>query len=384
MPNPDSAQANVMEPRVIELVATQDALDSVVDLVRATPMVAVDTEFVRETTYYAKLCLIQIATDKLVACVDCLAPLDLAPLYAEIFRDGCTWILHSARQDLEVIWQRTERMPPQLIDTQIAAALTGLTPQIGLESLLLKTLQVELGESHARTDWSRRPLPAAALKYALDDVRFLLPAWRHLQEQLGALGRLPWLEEDSRRLLGERPVADDVTIWSRLRGARTLTLAQQSAALALVRWRESTAQRLDRPRRWILADEALVGIAQALPASLDELHATLTVAARFAAKHGAEILAAIAESGSEQLRSIVREHSLQQAPDKQRLKELQEIVRRRAGELKLEPEILATRRDLAALAVGSPPGHLRQGWRATELAGLLGSPAPSIQSEKSR
>ena len=359
------------EVREIELVATAGELRSVVDIVAAAPAVAVDTEFVRETTYYPQLCLIQLATDELVTCIDCLAPLDLEPLYTELFSGKCTWIVHSARQDLEVIWQRTKRLPPQLIDTQMAAALVGLAPQIGLEGLLEKILQIELGESFARTDWSRRPLPGPALRYALDDVRFLLPAWRRLHEQLETLGRSSWLEEDSRRVLSEQPVADPVTIWNRLKGTRSFTLTQQCAALALVQWREQTAQRLDRPRRWILADDVLLGIAQARPAGIDDLRAPL-VGARFAAKHGAEILAALAASDDEDLRSIVRANAAPQAADKLELKRLQEIVRQRAGELKIEPEILASRRDLAALAVGNPPSHLQRGWRANVLADLLG------------
>jgi ribonuclease D len=126
--------------------------------VAASPLIAVDTEFVREKTYYPQLCLIQVATRDYAACIDCLAPLDLQPLYAELFRPERIWVLHSARQDLEVIWQRAEQMPPQLIDTQIASALLGWPPQLGLEGLLKRTLDVELGESYARTlaEWQRR------------------------------------------------------------------------------------------------------------------------------------------------------------------------------------------------------------------------------------
>ena len=354
--------------REIELITNQAELEAVAATFAESPLLAIDTEFVRETTYYAKLCLIQVANDELVACVDCLADLDLDPLFGALFRDSCVWVLHSARQDLEVVWQRTGRLPPRLIDTQIAAALLGSAPQIGLEELLAKTLGVELGASYARTDWSRRPLPAPALRYALDDVRFLLPSWRKQHDDLAALGRLEWLEEDSRRQLAEPPVADSVTIWLRLKGARALGEAQQRAALALVRWREGVAQRFDRPRRWILADEALLGIAEAVPRTRDELAATLAVPARFVAKHGGEVLAAVAAaSGDAEIAALVREHGAAPIADKQRVKALQQLTRERALALKIEPEILATRRDLAALAIGNPPAHLRDGWRAAAL-----------------
>ena len=276
--------------------------------------------------------------------------------------------MHSARQDLEVVWQRTEHLPPRLIDTQIAAALAGMPPQIGLEGLLERTLGVTLGESYARTDWSRRPLPAAALAYAIDDVRYLLPAWRELEARLGALGRLAWLEEDSARLLAEPPVADTHAVWARLKGVQTLPLAAQCAALALVRWREDSAQRADRPRRWVLSDEALLSLAAASPRTLVELERHVTP--RFAARHGAELLAAIAARSDPTVEAVVRASSAQLLPDRKRVKALQEAVRARAAQLGIEPEILATRRDLGALAVDSPPAHLRSGWRAAEIAAL--------------
>ncbi len=342
--------------------------DLVVALERAS-IAAVDTEFVREKTYYPQLCLIQIATHDQSACVDCLAPIDLEPLYATLFRPEFVWVVHSARQDLEVVWQRTKRMPPQLVDTQVAAALCGYAPQIGLEDLLARTLGVELGESFARTDWSRRPLPAAAIAYALDDVRYLLAAWQRLEARLVELGRRDWLVEECARLLAERPEADTLTVWTRLKGAHGLPFAGQCAALALVRWREAAAQRADRPRRWLLADDVLLGIAAALPESIDDL--AKLAAPKFVARNGAAVLAAVASRNDEALQAEVRDNSQQTPPDKQIVKALQEKIRQRAGELGIEPEILAPRRELVALAGGHPPAHLTTGWRAAELAPVL-------------
>ncbi|HET7131564.1 MAG TPA: HRDC domain-containing protein [Gammaproteobacteria bacterium] len=346
-------------------VATEAALDTLLAALDAAPLVAIDTEFIREKTYYPKLCLIQIATDEVTTCVDCLAPLDLAPLFTRLFDGRSTWVLHSARQDLEVVWQRTERLPPKLIDTQIAAALAGFPPQVGLEGLLARTVGIELGESYARTDWSRRPLPDAAFRYALDDVRYLLPAWRSLESQLEGLGRLAWLDEDDRRLLAEPPIADPLAIWRRLKGAQALPLRGQCAALALVRWREVAAQRADRPRRWLLDDEALVALAASLPTTREELGKVLS--ARFASRRGAELLAVLAQRSDPEIEALVRERGTPQIPDKARLKALQETVRQRAAALGIEPEILATRRDLAALELGTPPEHLKHGWRARAL-----------------
>ncbi len=354
-------------------VAGNETLERLVAVLKRTSVAAVDTEFVREKTYYPQLCLIQIATRDDVACVDCLAPLDLTPVFAELFRPDFTWVLHSARQDLEVIWQRTGRAPPQLIDTQIAAALCGFAPQIGLETLLERTLGIELGESYARTDWSRRPLPAAPLAYALDDVRHLLAAWDRLEAQLGGLGRVAWLHEDCARVLAEPPETDTLSVWTRLKGVHGLPPAAQCAALALVRWREAAAQRADRPRRWLLADEVLLAIAADLPSSAEAL--AKHVAAKFAARNGTAVLAAITARADPALQAEVRAHAPQAVPDKTLIKGLQERVRQRATQLAIEPEILATRRDLVAVAAGRPPAHLKQGWRATELAALLDPPA---------
>jgi ribonuclease D len=354
-------------------VADAAALARLVDALERTAMAAVDTEFVREKTYYPQLCLIQIATGEQVACVDCLAGLDLAPLYARLFDPSFTWVVHSSRQDLEVIFQLTGRLPPRLIDTQIAAALTGYPPQVGLEGLLKRTLGVELGESFARTDWSRRPLPEAALRYALDDVRYLLAAWERVDAELERLGRRAWLEEDCRRLLAEQPVADTTAVWTRIKGVHGLPFASQCAALALVRWREDAAKRSDRPRRWLLADDALLAIAAALPRDAAAL--APFAGSKFFARNAPALLAALESRNEAELQREVRDNAVQAVPDKTLVKSLQERVRQHAGNLGIEPELLATKRDLTAVALGDPPAHLRTGWRAQQLAPILAEPA---------
>jgi ribonuclease D len=277
--------------------------------------------------------------------------------------------VHSARQDLEVVFRLAGRMPPRLIDTQVAAALTGYPPQAGLETLLKRTLGIELGESFARTDWSRRPLPDAALRYALDDVRHLLAAWERLDAELVRLGRREWLHEESERMLAEHPVADATAVWWRLKGAHGLPFASQCAALALVRWREAAAQRSDRPRRWLLADEALLAIAAALPRDAKAL-ASLAES-KFISRSAQAILAALESRNEAELQAEVRANAMQAFPDKALVKSLQERVRQHAAALGIEPEILATKRDLIGVALNDPPMHLRAGWRAKELASIL-------------
>jgi ribonuclease D len=345
------------------------ALARLVAALEHTSIAAIDTEFVREKTYYPQLCLIQVGTRDQVACIDCLTELDMTPLYARLFAPDFTWVVHSARQDLEVVFRLAGRMPPQLIDTQVAAALTGYPPQAGLETLLKRTLDIELGESFARTDWSRRPLPDAALRYALDDVRHLLAAWERLEAELVRLGRREWLREESERMLAEHPVADATAVWARLKGAHGLPFASQCAALALVRWRETAAQRSDRPRRWLLADDALLAIAAALPRDADAL-ASLAES-KFISRSAPAILAAIESRNEAELQAEVRANAMQAMPDKTLVKSLQERVRQHAATLGIEPEILATKRDLIGVALNDPPMHLRTGWRAQQLASVL-------------
>ena len=359
------------EGRGLTVAATQEigwidddaSLARVVAALADTSIAAVDTEFVREKTYYPQLCLIQIGTGEQVACVDCLAGLDLAPLYARLFDPGFTWVLHSARQDLEVIFQLTGRMPPRLIDTQVAAALTGYPPQVGLEGLLKRTLEVELGESFARTDWSRRPLPEAALKYALDDVRYLLAAWAALDAELGRLGRREWLREDCERLLAEQPVADTTAVWSRLKGvhgaavrvavrgtrdgtlARNGSAAQRSAAAVAARRRRAARDRGARCRATPMRSRR--------SSTRNSSRAALRPLSR--PSHRAT---------TPELETEVRANAMQAVPDKTLVKSLQERVRQHAAVLGIEPEILATKRDLAGVALGNPPPHLRTGWRA--------------------
>ncbi len=354
-------------------IDNDESLARLVAALEKTSIAAVDTEFVREKTYYPQLCLIQVGTGDQVACIDCLAVLDLAPLYARLFAPTFTWVLHSARQDLEVIFQLTGRMPPRLVDTQVAAALTGYPPQVGLEGLLKRTLGVELGESFARTDWSRRPLPEAPFRYALDDVRYLLTAWERVDAELERLGRREWLREECERMLAEKPIADSTAIWARIKGVHGLPFASQCAALALVRWRETAAQRSDRPRRWLLADDALLAIAAALPRDAEAL-ASL-VDSKFIARSAAAIVAALASRDDAELQAEVRANAVQPMPDKLLVKALQDRVRQHAAVLGIEPEILATKRDLIGVALNDPPIHLRTGWRAKELGSILASAA---------
>ena len=338
----------------------------------AESALALDTEFVREKTYYPKLCLIQIATPVLTACIDCLAPMNLAPLFTELVTDDRTWILHSARQDLEVMYLQDDQSPVNLIDTQIAAALLGYAPQIGLQALLAEELGVELEKEHTRADWSRRPLPDGALQYALDDVRYLLPLWRNLEQRLDDLQRGQWLKSDCRVALDIPPLTPPLAVWGRLRGLQSMEPSQQCAALAMVGWRERCAQSRDRPRRWIMSDELLLRIARSLPQNQKSLQSIPDMPGRLADRFGREILSALQDCGGTDQSALMERHLNMERPDKIVLQALQERVRVRAGELGIQSEVLATRKEMSEFLVDRPSDRISAGWRQTELESLLG------------
>ncbi len=351
------------------IVDNPQSLAELIQAISEAPLVALDTEFVREQTYYPRLCLIQIATPRRLACVDCLADVNLKPLFAELLAPGRTWLLHSARQDLEAMHPHMFQPPSRLIDTQIAAALLGKTPQISLQDLVAEELEIRLNKAFTRTNWAARPLPEGALRYALDDVRHLLDLWNVLRKRLNDLDRLAWLEEDCRTALATPVLTPPIALWSRLRGLRALSTERRCAALAMVEWRERCAQRLNRPRRWLCGDDLLIRIARALPSRESDFKKIPGLPKRFARRFGTEIIAVIARSGSEENHRLVNvpKPPLQDGE----MKRLRDGAKRLAAQLNIDPQVLATRQELRELLRGTPSDRMAGGWRREHLENLV-------------
>ncbi|MDH4312956.1 MAG: ribonuclease D, partial [Gammaproteobacteria bacterium] len=244
--------------REARLIQDPGELEAAIFRLHGADRLALDTEFMRERTYHAQLCLVQIATEPDCYLIDPLVGLDLAPLH-ELLRDRSKLkILHAARQDLEVLLQSGGTVPGPLFDTQVAAALLGFPPQVGYAELVARQLGHSIDKGQTRTDWSRRPLTPAQVAYAADDVRHLLTLHTDLQAALVAKGRANWVAEEAAAY--EDPAlyrTDPALAWRRLKGLNRLRPAEQSAARALADWRERRAIESDKPRGWILADEAL-------------------------------------------------------------------------------------------------------------------------------
>lgn len=340
--------------------------DSLVESLHGHAQLAVDTEFMRERTYYAQLCLIQIASRDDIWCVDPLAGHPQAAFWGELLTHE--WVLHSARQDIEVIYQSAGAMPASIFDTQIAAALLGFPAQVGYAGLVSELFDVQIHKMHTRADWSRRPLRHEFLDYAAEDVEYLLPACDILSERLAAKGRLEWAREDAQWLLNPSLYeVDDGQAVDRLKGARSFRGRRRAAAARLADWREAEAIRRNRPRQWIMRDNVLLDIAYRLPGSDAELTDIQGVPGKTVRRVGHQLLEAVALSAGDRNR-----YTPPRPPDegqKTLLREMQSRVANCAAELGITAETVASKRELSAVIItGNRDSRVFTGWRA-ELVG---------------
>ncbi|MEQ9560981.1 MAG: HRDC domain-containing protein, partial [Woeseiaceae bacterium] len=274
--------------------------ESISEELSASTLLGIDTEFMREKTYFAELCLVQLSIGPRIFCVDPLGATELGTFWSAL--TDCEWVLHSGRQDMEVIYQASGRMPSRVFDTQVAAALLGFAPQLGYAGLVTELFQVDLDKSHTRADWSRRPLSDEVLRYAAEDVKFLLPAYDELRQRLDKLGRYHWAVQDSLDLLDRSLYEVDPThAVERVKGARNMKGVAYAVAVRLAEWREREALKRNRPRQWILRDAVLLEIAQTRPASRSALLKINELAERTVSRAGEQILEAIAAAQNDSL-----------------------------------------------------------------------------------
>ena len=345
------------------IVTTSPALVDLATNLKSCEHIGLDTEFLRERTYRAELCLVQLSSLSDAACVDPLALPDLIPLARVLTAPGITKVMHASRQDVEVLFPIAGLVRP-VFDTQIAAALTGLPAQIGYGELVRRLLGKELAKSHTRTDWSRRPLSPEQIEYALDDVRYLLPLKAHLEEQLERSGRLEWLTEELHELEDARNIAvDPQDAWLRIKGLRSLDPARERLAQSLAAWRERRAMERNRPRGWILDDAALRDIVLQVPRSLEALAAIPELPAGVLKHCGAELLECIRAAEVPHPAPPINTRMRPDPAKTALVKKLGALNQAIAAELDLSPEVLATRRDLELLADGRRDVGMLRGWR---------------------
>jgi ribonuclease D len=345
------------------IVTTSAQLAQRATQLESAASLGLDTEFLRERTYRAELCLLQLSSPSDALCVDPLALSDLTPLARLLTSPSTVKVMHASRQDLEVLLPAVGLVRP-VFDTQIAAALTGLPAQIGYADLVRRLLGHDLAKSHTRTDWSRRPLSPEQIEYALDDVRYLLPLKSQLEEQLDQLNRRTWLAEELAELGDVAAiVTEPEEAWLRIKGLRGLDPGRVRLARALGAWRERRAAERNRPRGWILEDGTLRDIVMRVPRSTDALASIADLSPNLIKHCGEEILECVRAAGIPEPAPAVE---MRQRPDPAKaalLRTLGSLNQTIAGELGLSPEVLATRRDLEQLAEGRRDVAVLRGWR---------------------
>ena len=337
---------------------------------------ALDTEFMREKTYYPQLCLVQINDGEKIYLVDAIALDDLAPLCEVLEDPAITKIFHSASQDMELFYHLRGRVPAPLFDTQLAAALLGIPGQVSYAALVDKLCAAQLDKSHARTDWSQRPLSEAQLRYAADDVDYLAQVYLLQREQLAARGREAWHREVCGRLEDAQLYANPPDLaWQRLKGAGRLPAQSLLILQRLAAWREQQAQHMDIPRRWVLSDDCLFALAELRPRQTEQL-AEAGLTSKQLKRFGSDLLVVIDEAlqvPREQW-PVPAERYIPSKAEKALAKKIRQFIQAAAEQHEVDPALLATRKDIDRLVRGQRDVEVLQGWRA----GLVGEPLQAL------
>ncbi len=350
------------------LITTSSALAEFCHALRGVPYIAVDTEFMREKSYYAHLCLVQVAYGEHVAAIDPLVEgLDLGPLRELLCDPTIVKVFHSAVQDLEIFLVKIGQIPAPLFDTQIAAAVCGLGDQPGYAKVVAELLDVQIDKSSQVTDWSLRPLSERQMDYALSDVTHLCDVYELLLDRLASSDRTSWVGDDMDALLDPtRYRVEPIEAWRRIKLRRpkpkTLAVLRQLAA-----WRESVAMERDIPRNWIARDEVLVGVAQGLPRTVNDLAKVRGIKPQLARGRDGEALLRAVQEGLDSPRDSWPEVG----PTKPRLSGheslvalLQALLQQRCQAFGVSMPVVAKRADLDRIATeDNPDVPALCGWR---------------------
>ncbi len=311
------------------LIVTPDALTDACAELQRSPVIAFDTEFIRESTYYPNLALIQLATGSQVFLVDPTAfdKASLAPVQDVLTDPMILKVLHSAQADEECLWTAYGYLASPIFDTSIAASLLGMGDQIGLGRLLEDAIQVTIEKGHTRTNWLARPLPAALVKYAREDVAHLVAVYRDLKERLARHNRLDWaMELSAAWTQPERFTPDFVDMAERVGRRKRMDPKTLSLLVRLMEWREGMAKRLNIPRRRVADDQALIDIATARPTAEGHLHSFRGVHRGVMNNHTDELLTLCRDTSVIPRLSVVRTEKSHESLDERLAIELFQYV----------------------------------------------------------
>jgi ribonuclease D len=350
------------------LITDTDTLAALCQRLTREEFVTVDTEFMRERTYYPELCVVQLAGETEVAVVDTVSDrLDLAPLGELLANPAVTKVFHAARQDVEIFVQRFGAVPTPLFDTQVAAMVAGFGDQVGYDSLVSGLTGGSIDKAHRFSDWAARPLSPAQIEYAAADVTWLRVVYRRLRARLEQEGRLAWVAEEMAILTSPATYrADPETAWERLKlrgnNRRFLALVR-----ALAAWREAEAQRINIPRQRLLKDETLMEIAAIAPADPEALSRARGISRGFAeGRTGASLLDAIASSRAlpeTSLPPIPKQRDVAR-PSAALVQLLKVLLTARCEENQVAPKLIASSDDIDRIASEDDPDvPALHGWR---------------------
>lgn len=352
------------------LVATTDELDQVCQRLRHETFVTVDTEFMRERTYWPELCLVQLAGEHEVTLIDAIADgIDLAPLGALLADPAVLKVFHAARQDIEIFVLRFGDVPKPMFDTQIAAMVAGFGDQVGYDALVSGLTGGSIDKAHRFSDWSVRPLSASQMTYAAADVTHLREVYRRLHARLEQEGRLDWVAQEMSVLANPDTYRiDPETIWERLK-PRSTNRRFLGLLKALAAWREREAQRVNIPRQRLLKDEALLEIAAAAPSSSEALARTRGITRGFAdGRTGAALLEVIgaARAVPDSLLPTPTQGRDPARPSAALVALLKVLLAARCEDHNVAPRLVASSDDIDRLALEASPGiPALHGWRRT-------------------
>ncbi len=351
----------------MEPITTTDSLAQACARLAKHPCVTIDTEFLRESTYYPILCVMQMASPDEALVVDALAPdIDLAPFFALMADERVLKVFHAGRQDIEIVWHRAGLIPHPVFDTQIAAMVLGHGDSISYEQLVQRITGDYLDKSHRFTDWSRRPLSKAQIAYAISDVTHLRDIYLALSADLAKRGRIEWVNEEMEILTSPDTYrAEPERAWQRVR-TRARKPKELAVLMEVAAWREREAQSRDVPRGRVLKDDALGDIAVQAPTSMEKLAALRSLPRGFErSKWGEAILQAVERGLARDLKSLPRIERSRAAVNGAAIVELLKVLLRMTAERHaVAAKVIATVEDLERIAADDEADVAAlKGWR---------------------
>jgi len=349
------------------IITDTPSLAAFCERMKSSDFLAIDTEFMREKTYYPILCLVQVAGEHEAAAIDALAPgIDLTPLHTLLTETGMPKVFHAARQDVEIFYTLSGKIPSPMYDTQVAAQVCGYGESAGYESLVNGITGKSLDKSARFTDWSHRPLTEKQLRYALDDVIYLREVYRELRDEIIREGRESWIEEEMRELSNPSLyVVDPALAWKRLK-SRSQHPRVLACLKCIAEWRELEARKKNIPRGRILKDEVISEIAQSNPRSMEELRKIRSLGSHLSNAQWDALFGCIEKSRELPASDFPRSKLPPELPDGSEgiLDLLRLLLKLRADAHHVTPRLVADRDELEALIRGEKEGlHCMHGWR---------------------